>query len=365
MNDVVNFDAIVIGAGVVGLAIANDLCDIYKDVLVIEKESDFGQHVSSRHSGVIHSGVYYVPGSLKANLCVEGNELLYKYAKTKNIDYLNCGKLIVGHDQNDLEQLKLLRENGITNGVENLEILTSDNARKIEPNIKCKNALWIPSTGIIDSHGFMLELSRDIESKNGLIYYNSEVEKISKIDDYYSLKINNEDVVINAKVIINSAGLWCDAVSRMLGIDEYKIYYCKGDYYKSNKHRDINCLIYPLPEENGLGIHTVLQLDGSLSFGPNAYYVDELDYSMDEKGLGEFHDSIKKYLDIERGDLTIDYSGIRPKPFGLNEKPKDFVIKNEIKKGFPNFINLIGIESPGLTSSLAIGKYVRDIVLLN
>jgi len=363
MNDTINFDAVVIGAGVVGLAIANELCDIYDNVIVIDKESDFGQHVSSRHSGVIHSGIYYAPGSLKAKLCVEGNDLIYNFAKSKNIGYLNCGKLVVGHNQEDLEKLKLLMEKGVTNEVHGLKILSSDEARKIESLIKCENALWVPSTGIIDSHGVMSELSNEIESKNGVIHYNSEVEKIDRIDNSYNLKIGNEETIINSPIVINSAGLWCDAVSRMLGIDEYKIHYCKGDYYKSNKYKDLNCLIYPLPEKIGLGIHTVLQLDGSISFGPSAYYVDKLDYSVNEKNRNSFYKSIRKYIDIEKEDLTIDYSGIRPKPFGPDDEPKDFIIKNEIDKGYPNFINLIGIESPGLTSSLAIGKYVKNICL--
>lgn len=362
MNDVINFDAVVIGAGVVGLAIANELCDSYDNVIVIEKESNFGQHVSSRHSGVIHSGIYYTPGSLKAKLCVEGNNLLYNFAKEKNIPFLNCGKLVVGHNQNDFDELKLLMEKGIANGVEELEILSFDEARKIEPNVKCKNALWIPSTGIIDSHGVMLELSNEIQSKNGIIHYSSEVGEISKIEDSYYLKIINEDITINSKIVINSAGLWSDAVSNMLGIDEYKIHYCKGDYYKSNKVTNLNCLIYPLPERVGLGIHTVLQLDGSVSFGPNAYYVDILNYDINEKYIDEFHKSINKYLDLDKEKLKVDYSGIRPKPFTIDEDPKDFIIKNEIERGYPNFINLIGIESPGLTSSLSIGKFVKEML---
>jgi len=363
MDDIINFDAVVIGAGIVGLAIGNELCDIYDNVLVIEKESDFGQHVSSRHSGVIHSGIYYDPDSLKAKLCVEGNKLIYKFAKDKKIDYLNCGKLVVGHNQKDLEKLKALMEKGVVNGVEGLKILTSDEATIIEPLVKCKNALLVPSTGIIDSHGVMLELSNEIESKNGLIYYNSEVEEINKTEISYNLKISNEVTQISSPIVINSAGLWCDAVSRMLGIDSYEIHYCKGDYYKSNKNFNLKYLIYPLPEKIGLGIHSVLQLDGSISFGPNAYYVKNLDYEINKKYINEFHSSINKYIDIEKSDLSIDYSGIRPKPFGPEENPKDFIINNEFGRGYPNFINLIGIESPGLTSSLAIGKYVRRLLL--
>ena len=357
-----NFDVTVIGAGVVGLAIANELCDIFDNVIVIDKESSFGQHVSSRHSGVVHSGVYYKPGSLKADLCVEGNSLLYEFADKNNIGNLKCGKLVVGHNDTDLAKLEKLMKNGISNGVKNLSLLSFQEASKIEPRIKCQNALWIPSTGIIDSHGLMSQLERDVKSKNGLIYYNSEVYSIEKVGRNYKLLLKNQNDAVMSPIVINSAGIWCDDIARMVGIDKYKIYYCKGDYYKSDEYRDLKCLIYPLPEKIGLGIHTVLQLDGSVSFGPNAYYVDEIDYMIDEKYVDAFYSSINKYLDLDKKTLKIDYSGIRPKPFAFDEEPKDFIIIDEADSGFPNLINLIGIESPGLTCSLAIGKYVRNII---
>jgi L-2-hydroxyglutarate oxidase LhgO len=362
MGDAIEFDAVVIGAGVIGLAIANEICDVFDNVIVIEKESDFGQHVSSRHSGVVHSGIYYKPGSLKANLCVEGNRLLYDFAEKNNINYLNCGKLVVGHDDNDLKKLEALLENGTINGVEGLSLLSYQEAIKIQPKIKCQNALWVPSTGIIDSHLLMAQFEKEVTSKDGLIYYNSEIVSIAKIDSNYILSLREQDDKISTPIVINCAGLWCDAVAGMLGIDKYKIHYCKGDYYQSNKYKDLKCLIYPLPDKIGLGIHTVLQLDGSVSFGPNAYYVDEIDYSIDDRHLDSFHSSINEYLDLDKEELKIDYSGIRPKPFAVDEAPKDFVIKNEIDLGFPNLINLIGIESPGLTCSLAIGRYVKGIV---
>ena len=363
MDESIEFDAIVIGAGVLGLAIANELCDVFDNIIVIEKESNFGQHVSSRHSGVVHSGIYYKSGSLKAKLCVEGNKLLYDYAETNKIDYLDCGKLVVGHNDSDLEKLETLLENGRLNGVQGLNLLSHQEASKIQPGIKCQNALWVPSTGIIDSHGLMAQLEREVISKDCLVYYNSEVVSIEKVDSKYTLSLKDQSDMIKSPIVINSAGLWCDSVAKMVGIDKYQIHYCKGDYYQSNKYRDLKCLIYPLPDKIGLGIHTVLQLNGSVSFGHNANYVNKIDYSIDDRHLDVFHSSINEYLDIDKKDLKVDYSGIRPKPFAEDEEPKDFVIQDEVDRGFPNFINLIGIESPGLTSSLAIGRYVKDMLI--
>ena len=268
MGELIEFDAVVIGAGVVGLAIANELCDVFDNIIVIEKESDFGQHVSSRHSGVIHSGLYYKPESLKAKLCVEGNRRLYDFAEKNKIEYLNCGKLVVGHNDNDLEKLENLLENGQINGVEGLSLISSEEASQIQPSVKCQNALWIPSTGIIDSHGLMSQLEKDVQRKEGLVYYNSEVISIEKIDIGYKISLKNQEDSIISPIVVNSSGLWCDAVSKMLGIEKYKIHYCKGEYYQSNKYKNLKCLIYPLPDKIGLGIHTVLQLDGSVSFGP-------------------------------------------------------------------------------------------------
>ena len=361
-SNVIEFDAIVIGAGVIGLAIANELADDFENVLLVEKESDFGQHVSSRHSGVIHSGIYYNEGSLKAKLCVEGNKLLYDYCKLKNIDFRNCGKLVVGHSNHDLAMLEALKERGVVNGVEGLEILSHKSAKNKEPLVKCKNALWVPSTGIIDSHGLMQSLESDCKSKEVVVQYNSNICSIKYSEEQYTLGLSNEDTIIRSKIVVNSAGLWCDQISKMLGINDYKIHFCKGDYYGSKSVNQYNCLIYPLPEKYGLGIHSVIQLDGSVSFGPNAYYVNNLDYSVNSLSLDDFHKSISRYLEIKKEDLYPDYSGIRPKPHGKGEKPIDFIIKNEAELGFPNLINLIGIESPGLTSSLAIGKFVKGIL---
>ena len=200
MAESFEFDAVVIGAGVVGLAIAKDLCNHFDNVIVLDKESDFGQHVSSRHSGVIHSGIYYKPGSLKAQLCVEGNKLIYDYAENNNIDYLKCGKLIVGHNDSDLQKLRKLKKNGLSNGVKDLRIISSEEALKIQPGLICNNALWVPSTGIIDSHNLMIHLEREISTKGGLVYYNSEVTNISKEKGIYNLEILDQDSIIVAQL---------------------------------------------------------------------------------------------------------------------------------------------------------------------
>lgn len=362
-TNIFEFDAVVIGAGVIGLAIANEIADNLDNVLVIEKESDFGQHVSSRHSGVIHSGIYYGHNTLKAKLCVEGNKLLYDFCERNNINYLNCGKLVVGHSNNDLEELLKLKSRGVKNGVEGLKILNSEEAKEKESLVKCTNALWVPSTGVVDSHGLMKTLEQSCKNKGVIIQYNSEISTLLNDLGKYRLNIKSDNIIIESKYVINSAGLWCDSIAKMLGINDYKIYYCKGDYYGTKSNHKYKCLIYPLPETHGLGIHSVIQLDGSVSFGPNAYYVDDLDYSVNSEFKNDFFDSINKYLNIDKKDLYPDYAGIRPKPFGLHEKSKDFVIKDEGEKGFPNLINLIGIESPGLTCSLSIGKFVKEIIL--
>ena len=363
MEELLDFDAVVIGAGVVGLAIANELCDVIDNVLVLDKESDFGQHVSSRHSGVIHSGIYYVPNSLKARLCVEGNNLLYKFCEENAVDYLNCGKLVVGHNDEDFNKLKELKNNGISNGVKGLELLDLEGAKKKEPLVKCKHALWVPTTGIVDSHGLMQTLEKLCQTKGAIVQYKSEIISLSFNSGTYKIGLSNDDTIIHAKYVINSAGLWCDSIADMLGIDKYKLHFYKGDYYGLRDKTRYNCLIYPLPEEMGLGIHSVIQLDGSVSFGPNAYPVENLDYSIDNSFHNDFYNSISKYLDIDREKLYPDYAGIRPKSFKSGEAPKDFIINNETSLGFPNLINLIGIESPGLTSSLAIGKYIKKILI--
>ena len=346
-----------------GLAVAHELSSRYENILVVEKENAFGRHVSSRNSEVIHSGIYYPPGSLKAKLCVRGNKLIYDFVKKYAINYNNCGKIIVGSDLDELEQLETLMENGRQNNVEGLEIISGEEVNKREPIIKASGGLSVPSTGIIDSHGSMHKLAYLITSGDSNIVYNSEVSDITLEDEYYNLSFINIDYKAKSKIVVNSAGLWCDKTSQMVGINDYKLHICKGEYFTTSMYRNkLHSLIYPLPTNISLGSHIVLHLDGSIGFGPNAYYVDEIDYGMDDSNKNKFLKQINKYMDLPEEALTEDFTGIRPKIQAPGEPSQDFIIINEKNQGYNNFINLIGIESPGLTSSLAIAEYVKDII---
>ena len=332
--------------------------------MVIEKETSFGKHVSSRNSEVIHSGLYYEPDSLKAKLCVEGNRLMYDFAQKYNINHSNCGKLIVITKIEELSRLEALRQNGLQNGVEDLQILTREQVSQREPLIKSAAAIYVPSAGIVDSHTVMQKLEYLIKSNDSNIVYNIQVEDIRHNNDHYILSFTDIDYEAKSKIIINATGLWCDKVSAMLGINDYKLNFCKGEYYKTSQYRNqIHSLIYPLPTELSLGCHIVIHLDGTIGFGPNAYYVDEIDYSMDDRHKPDFLEQINTYLNLNEKDLSKDFTGIRPKIQNKGEAARDFIIINESEKGYANFINLIGVESPGLTSSLAISKYIKDIIL--
>ena len=335
----------------------------YENIMVIEKETSFGKHVSSRNSEVIHSGLYYELDSLKAKLCVEGNRLMYDFAKKYNINHSNCGKLIVIPKIEELARLEALKQNGSQNGVEDLQILTREQVSQREPLIKSAAAIYVPSAGIIDSHSVMQKLEYLIKSNDSNIVYNTEVTGITHKNDHYTLSLKNMDYDAKSKIVVNSAGLWCDKVSNMVGIDEYKLHICKGEYYKTSMYRnELHSLIYPLPTKISLGTHIVLHLDGTIGFGPNAYYVDEIDYSMDDSNKKTFLTHINQYLNLPEDALTEDFTGIRPKIQAPGQPEQDFIIVNEKDRGRDNFINLIGIESPGLTSSLAIAEYVKNIV---
>ena len=353
------FNICIIGAGIIGLSIAYKLSQFYKNIIVVEKESTFGQHVSSRNSEVIHSGFYYPSDSLKAKLCVKGNKLLYNFADKFKINYKRCGKMIVANSPDDISQLDDIKKNAINNGVK-VKLLSSNDSKKNESRVKALKSLWIPSTGIIDTHGVMSKLQSLALSKDVTFLYNHSIKKINFDKKIYTINLDEGKDIVNADIVINTAGLWAHKISAMLGMT-YDVEYYKGDYYKCTSLKNLNCLIYSLPTVASLGIHTVLSLDGSVSFGPNMYRVDSVDYSIDKKYHKEYCNVINKFLDIKEHDIYPDFSGIRPK-IKFKNKFNDFVIKNEINKGYDNFINLIGIDSPGVTSSLAIADYVYEII---
>ena len=357
----------IIGAGVVGLAIAAELSREYDDIVVLENHERFGQETSSRHSEVIHSGIYYPPNSLKAGLCVDGARLLYEYCEKHSIPHSKLGKLIVASDESEVTALQELYETGIQNGVKGLTLIGKDEINKMEPNVNAVAAIYSPNTGIIDSHSLMSRLHGVANSSGVMFSFNTEVNFIQKQKNGYVIGIKNDSYKFVSSIVINSAGLSADYVAELAGVDidtaGYRLSYCKGSYFSYSRKSPIKMLVYPVPHKDlsGLGIHATLDLSGRLRFGPDAEYVDAIDYKVDAGKRDVFYESAKNYIKgLDKEALNPDMAGIRSKIKG--EGIKDFVIKHEVSKGMEGFINLIGIESPGLTASLSIAKYVKNMV---
>jgi L-2-hydroxyglutarate oxidase LhgO len=364
----------IIGAGVVGLAIAAQLAHRDRAVYVLEKNERFGRETSSRHSGVIHSGIYYPADSLKAKLCVEGNHLLYELCGKRGIGHKKLGKLIVAASDEETGQLQELKAKGQRNGAQGLRMISRSELKKLEPNVEGVAALLSPSTGIIDSHALMEHFVARAKDGGAEVAYNKEVVGIEKLGNGYKVTVDEGDTgkfSFETRILINCAGLYCDKVAGLAGIDidkaGYRLHYCKGEYFTVGgvKSKLVKRLIYPVPElkGTGLGVHVTLDLEGRMRLGPNTEYVDGIDYTVDSRHKQTFYNSAKKMLPfIEYEDLEPEMAGIRPKLQGPGDDVKDFVIRDESDRGLPGFIDLIGIESPGLTSSLAIARYVADMV---
>lgn len=365
----------IIGAGVVGLAIAAKLSKNHKDVFVLEKHSKFGQETSSRNSEVIHSGIYYPTNSLKAKLCVKGNKMLYDYCIKNDVLNNKCGKLIVATTNDEAKELSGILKQSQINGVEDGSLISQEQIYELEPHISAVAALYYPSTGIIDTHGLMKQLETDSIINGVQMAYKSDVINIQKKKEegIYHIEVGeaNDSYNFTTKYVINTAGLHADKISKMLGIvnENYDLHYWKGEYFGigNGKNKLINHLIYPTPNKNitGLGVHVTIDINGGVKLGPNAIYLPDniIDYSIDPEHKNDFFLSASKYLPfLEQKDLHPDQSGIRPKLHKPGGLAKDFIISEETKNGFPNFINLIGIESPGLTASLAIAEEVNSFV---
>ncbi len=368
-------DVLIIGAGVIGLAVAKELTKKERIVVVVEKNKSFGQETSSRNSEVIHGGMYYPRDSLKAKLCVEGRHLLYELSQKHNIPYKKIGKLIVATEKEEILGLEALFDLGRANGVEGLKMLSKKELDQLEPNVSGICALHSSETGIIDSHQLMQYFLDEAKNHGAIVAFNSEIIAIEKAPDSYRVSIKNSSEVsqIKTQIVINCAGLDSDMVAGMVGIDikecNYQLHYCKGQYFRlnGNKARLINRLVYPVPQpkSGGLGIHVTLDLAGSMRLGPDDEYLKGRDknYDVDIFRRIDFYTSAKKFFPfIEESELQPDTSGIRPKLQGQNETFRDFIIKEETDNRLPGFINLIGIESPGLTASPAIAKMVKNIV---
>lgn len=361
---------VIIGAGVVGLAIAAELSRSKHHVYVFEKNRTFGLETSSHNSEVIHGGIYYPENSLKARFCVQGRQLLYELCEKYGIPFKRLGKIIIAANNNETRELERLYRQGIKNGIDDLKRLSHDDVKRLEPNVSAISGLLSPSTGVVDSYNLMRSFQGRAKENDADFIYNAEVAGIEQTPQGYKISIKDREGVssIAAQVVINSAGLNSAQVTQLAGIDiakaGYKLYFCKGEYFSLNPRlgRLVNRLVYPVPEQAGLGVHITLTLDGTIRLGPNTRYVDTIDYSVDENDKPDFYRAAHRYLKvIKPEDLTPDFAGVRPKLQGPGESFRDFIIDEESDKGLPGMINLIGIESPGLTSSPAIAKYVAGM----
>jgi L-2-hydroxyglutarate oxidase LhgO len=361
-------DCVVIGAGVVGLAVARALALRGRETLVLEAEDAIGRGTSSRNSEVIHAGIYYTPGSSKARLCVRGKHLLYPYCEARGIEHRRCGKLIVATDQEQMKALEKIEATARANGVADLRWLTAAEAKSTEPALSCVVALLSPSTGIVDSHGFMLALQGDLEDAGGTVALRTPVTHGLCGRGGILLEAGLDDSLeLEARVVVNSAGLQAQALARRIeGVPEDSIPpsgYAKGNYYVLQGKAPFRHLIYPVPEPGGLGVHLTLDLAGQARFGPDVEWVEKLDYTVDGSRADGFYRVIRRYWPgLPEGSLHPGYAGIRPKLGGPGAGNGDFLIQGPEAHGVRGLVNLYGIESPGLTAALAIAEEVADAV---
>lgn len=357
---------VIVGAGVIGLAIARKLACDGTEVLILESNSLFGQETSARNSEVIHAGIYYANNSLKAKLCVQGKHQLYDYCKTHSIEHQRCGKLIVAINDNQEQELQRIQQRAIANGVDDLQLLDTAGVKQLEPNIRAQAALLSPSTGIINSHDYMLSLLGEAQAHNAFIAYQSTVTSI-QVNNGFTLTVNNEGDIstINCKRLINAAGHGAiplaHAIDKLAAEHIPEQAFAKGNYFKLNGKPPVTHLIYPIPEPGGLGIHITLDRAGQCRFGPDVQWQDNLDYEVDAERANTFYGAVRDYWPaLPDNALTPDYAGIRPKIKINNELFTDFVIQQENTHGIAGLTNLFGMESPGLTASLAIADRVAN-----
>jgi L-2-hydroxyglutarate oxidase LhgO len=359
-------DITIIGAGVVGLAVASELADGRKSIYIIEKDASHGRGISSRNSEVIHAGIYYPAGSLKARLCVEGRELLYDLCCRHGIPHKKIGKLIIATTESEMDQIEHLMKRALKNGVTAVSFMEQKQIHDMEPNIKAFGGLHSPDTGIISAHDLMDYYLYNAKAQNVEIVCGTEVVSIEQEKDGFRIGTVNslgERFDFTSERVVNASGLHADIIARMIGKD-YTHHYCKGDYFSiaNVKNGIVQRLVYPVPEKNhvGLGVHLTLDLSGRMKLGPDAAYIDRIeDYKVDAEKRNRFYEAAVKFLPfIRREDVVPDMCGIRPKLQGPGEEFRDFVISEDL----PGFINLVGIESPGLTAAPAIAKYVKNLV---
>lgn len=367
-------DAVVVGAGVVGLACAERLSRRGLDVVVVEAHEGFGRETSSRNSEVIHSGIYYPTGSLKAELCLEGSRLLYAWCAERGVEHLSIGKYIVATREEEEADLDRLIRQAHANGAVEVERVDAARVRRAEPNLRATAALWCPRTGIVDSHGFMQSLLSAAKDRGCIFAWKHRVLAAAQVSGGYEISIvapSGEVASLKVKSFINAAGLRSDEVARMGGIDidavGYRLTYVKGSYFRVARRNLVQHLIYPVPPAGlaGLGLHVTVDLAGVARVGPDVEVQQNrrMWYDVDETRRGRFLEAVSRYLPcVVEDDLVPDQSGIRPKLGVPGGAIRDFVICEESSRGLPRWVNLIGIESPGLTASLAIARMVSDLL---
>ncbi|MDI1239019.1 MAG: NAD(P)/FAD-dependent oxidoreductase [Polaromonas sp.] len=362
-----NVEVVVIGAGVVGLAVARALALQGREVMVLEAADAIGTGTSSRNSEVIHAGIYYPQGSLKAQLCVEGKALLYDYCAQRGIGHSRCGKLIVATHESQIPQLQVIITRAASNGVHDLTLLTREQAQALEPGLEGVAAVLSPSTGIVDSHALMLALQGDLENAGGMVVLNSPLAKAHCTPSAIVL-IAEDGTELAAQTVVNAAGLHAQLLARRFeGLDARHVppsHYAKGNYFTLSGRSPFSRLIYPVPEAAGLGVHLTLDLGGQAKFGPDVQWVDSPDDLVVDPRRGDaFYAEVRKYWPgLPDGALQAGYAGIRPKIQAPDQPARDFLIQGPGEHGVTGLVNLFGIESPGLTSSLAIGRHVGELL---
>lgn len=357
-------DCIVVGAGVVGLAVARALALAGREVIVLDAAEAIGTGTSSRNSEVIHAGIYYSANSFMARFCVAGRRALYRYCAEKAVPHRNCGKLIVATNDDENAMLAGIKHRAEANGVEGMRILRATEARAMEPNLHCTSALYSPATGIIDSHGFMLALQGDAENAGAVSVFLSPVAGARAANGGLDVHVGGSDPTnLHCRLLVNSGGLHApDLARRITGMPAERIpgqYYAKGNYFTLSGRSPFSRLIYPVPVPGGLGVHLTIDLGGQARFGPDVQWIDEIDYTVDPARANSFYAAVRTYWpDLQDGALQPGYAGIRPKITPRGAPAQDFVVQGPQTHGVPGLINLFGIESPGLTASLAIADYV-------
>ncbi len=363
-------ECVVIGAGVIGLAVARRLARAGIEVVILERAEMIGTETSSRNSEIVHAGIYYPTDSLKARTCVAGKHALYDYCEARGIAHRRCGKIIVATDAAQVDELAALKDRAAANGVGDLSWLTPAEVAEMEPEVYCVAALHSPSTGIVDSHGLMLSFQGEAEERGAMIAFHAPVAGGRVEGDGIVVEVGGESpMALKTDRLVNAAGIWAPAVARAIdGLDPETVprdYLCKGNYYTLSGRAPFSRPVYPVPEKAGLGVHVTVDLAGQVRFGPDVEWVDSIDYDVDPARADAFYEAIRRYWPgLPDGAIQAGYSGIRPKLQAPGEPAADFMVQGPSAHGIDGLVNLYGIESPGLTSSLALADLVAEIFSL-